>query len=162
LLGGKEVTLPQNAKSALLHVLEGNPNNKTKKELHKRQKNEEKLSLPRDKLEPPTWLTATGAKEFKRIVEVMEPTQLLTNGDVNTLALYCDTLADYHSFDRKIKQKGFMMKGRVNPFIREKRNSAQLLDKLAGELGMTPGSRASLAISMPAEIDGDDNNDEFD
>lgn len=155
--------MPQTAKSSLIHIMEGNPNNITKKELHKRKKNEEKLTLPRDKLIPPSWLTATGAKEFKRIVEIMEPTKLLTNGDVNTLALYCDTLADYHSFDRKIKQKGYMMKGRVNPFIREKRNSAQLLDKLASELGLTPGSRASLAINMP---EGEDNegggDDEFD
>lgn len=155
--------MPQTAKSSLIHLMEGNPNNITKKELHKRKKNEDKLTLPRDKLIPPSWLTATGAKEFNRIVEMMEPTQLLTNGDVNTLALYCDTLADYHSFDRKIKQKGYMMKGRVNPFIREKRNSAQLLDKLANELGLTPGSRASLAINMPDDSSGEgDDDDEFD
>ena len=151
--------MPQNAKSALIHVLEGNPNNKTKKELHKRQKNEEKLALPRDNLKPPAWLTITGVKEFNRIVNLMEPTELLTNGDVNTLALYCDTLADYRSYSKKIKQKGIMMKGRVNPFIREKRNSAQLLDKLANELGLTPGSRNSLAINMNSEEDTDD---EFD
>lgn len=155
--------MPQTAKSSLIHLMEGNPNNITKKELHKRKKNEDKLTLPRDKLIPPKWLTATGAKEFNRIVEMMEPTQLLTNGDMNTLALYCDTLADYHAFDRKIKQKGYMMKGRVNPFIREKRNSAQLLDKLANELGLTPGSRASLAINMPDDGSGEgDDDDEFD
>jgi len=134
-----------------------------KKSDRSNKKNEDKLTLPRDKLIPPSWLTATGSKEFNRIVEMMEPTQLLTNGDVNTLALYCDTLADYHSFDRKIKQKGYMMKGRVNPFIREKRNSAQLLDKLANELGLTPGSRASLAINMPDDGGGEvDDDDEFD
>jgi len=56
-----------------------------------------------------------------------------------------------------------MMKGRVNPFIREKRNSAQLLDKLANELGLTPGSRASLAINMPDDGSGEgDDDDEFD
>lgn len=143
--------------------MEGNPNNITKKELHKRKKNEDKLTLPRDKLIAPSWLTTTGTKEFNRIVEMMEPTQLLTNGDVNTLALYCDTLADYHAFDRKIKQKGYMMRDRVNPFIREKRNSAQLLDKLANELGLTPGSRASLAINMPDVEGGEgDGDDEFD
>jgi len=55
------------------------------------------------------------------------------------------------------------MKGRVNPFIREKRNSAQLLDKLASELGLTPGSRASLAINMPEGEDNEgDGDDEFD
>ncbi|WP_125711759.1 phage terminase small subunit P27 family [Companilactobacillus kedongensis] len=150
--------MPQNAKSALIHIYEGNPNNKSKKELYKRKNNEEKLSLPNDDLNPPTWLTATGAKEFNRIVSMMEPTKLLTNGDVNTLALYCDTLADYRSYSRKIKQKGVMMKGRVNPFIREKRNAAQLLDKLANELGLTPGSRASLAINMDS---GEDEDEDF-
>ena len=33
--------------------------------------------------------------------------------------------------------------------------------KLANELGLTPGSRASLAINMPDDNEGDDD-DEFD
>jgi len=152
--------MPRTAKSSLLHVLEGNPNNVTKKELHKRQKNEAKLALPADNIVPPTWLSISAKKDFNKIVEMMSKTTLLTNGDVNTLALYCDTLDDYKSYSRKIRQKGMFMKGKVNPFIREKRNAGQMLDKLANELGMTPGSRASLAINM--DEDNDDDQDEFD
>lgn len=151
--------MPQTAKSALSHIIEGNPNNKTKKELFKRKKNEEKLTLTRDNLNPPLWLSKTGIKEFNRIVELMDKTQLLTDGDTNTLALYCDTLADYQSYSRKIRQMGMLVNDKANPFIREKRNAAQLLDKLSNELGLTPGSRNSLAIGM--QDDENDDDDEF-
>ena len=52
--------MPRMAQSAYLQVLNGNPNNKTKKELNKRLKNEKKLSVSADNMKPPAWLT-TGA-----------------------------------------------------------------------------------------------------
>ena len=45
---------------------------------------------------------------------------------------------------------------KVNPFIREKRNAAQLLDKLGNELGLSPSARTSLAVNLPDMKEDDD------
>lgn len=42
--------MPRKAQSAALHILNGNPNNKAKKELRKRAKNEKKLNFGSEKL----------------------------------------------------------------------------------------------------------------
>lgn len=48
--------MPQNAKSAMLHIIEGNPNNKTKAELSRRKNNEERLKVSANNIDPPSWL----------------------------------------------------------------------------------------------------------
>lgn len=39
-----------------LQMMLGNPNNKTKKELYRRQKNEQKLAVSAENMEPPAFL----------------------------------------------------------------------------------------------------------
>ncbi|MCP8859448.1 phage terminase small subunit P27 family [Latilactobacillus curvatus] len=148
--------MPRTAKSAMLHIMEGNPNNKTKKELQKRQKNELKMKLSADNLVPPKWLNESAAKRFTEITQIMAPTGILSDSDVDTLAIYCDTLADYKSHKNKVKQLGMFKDGKVNPFVREKRNTAILLNRYANELGLTPSARASMAIHMSDDEDGDE------
>ena len=107
--------MPQAAKSAMMHLYEGNPNNLTKKEIYKRKKNEEKLKISSNNLKAPSWLEPGAKKNFKRIVELMEPTGILSDVDVDILAIYCDTYYDYLSYKRKIRKTGNMIDGRVNP-----------------------------------------------
>lgn len=148
--------MPQRAKDIALSLINGNPNNKTKKDLYKRKKNKQRLQLSADNLTPPGWLNSGAKKEFNRIVEILEKSQVLTNADVNTLAIYCDTLYDYKSYKNQIKKHGMLIDDKVNPFIREKRNAAQLLDKLGNELGLSPSARTSLAINLPDMKEDDD------
>lgn len=148
--------MPQAAKSAMMHLYEGNPNNLTKKEIYKRKKNEEKLKISSNNLKVPSWLEPGAKKNFKRIVELMEPTGILSDVDVDILAIYCDTYYDYLSYKRKIRKTGNMIDGRVNPLIREKRNASAALTKYANMLGLTPSARASLAIHLDDESDDDD------
>lgn len=148
--------MPRTAKSAMLHIMEGNPNNKTKKELQKRQKNELKMKLSADNLVPPKWLSAGAGKRFSEIAKIMAPTGILSDSDVDTLAIYCDTLVDYQSYKNKVKKLGMFKDGKVNPFVREKRNTAILLNRYANELGLTPSARASMAIHMGYDEDGDE------
>ncbi|EFK79361.1 phage terminase, small subunit, P27 family [Ligilactobacillus salivarius ACS-116-V-Col5a] len=148
--------MPQVAKSAMMHLYEGNPNNLTKKEIYKRKKNEEKLKVSSNNLNPPSWLEPGAKKNFKRIVELMEPTGILSDVDIDILAVYCDTYYDYLSYKRKIRKTGNLIEGKVNPLIREKRNAASALTKYANMLGLTPSARASLAIHLDEESDDDD------
>ncbi|RHW46090.1 phage terminase small subunit P27 family [Bombilactobacillus bombi] len=149
--------MPQKPKDIALSLIQGNPNNITKKELKKRKNNKQKLQLSADHLTPPNWLNSGAKKEFNRIIDLLSKTKLLTDADATTLAIYCDTLYDYKSYKNQIKKHGMMVNGRVNPFIREKRNAAQLLDKLGNELGLSPSARTSLMVNLPdMEEDEDD------
>lgn len=148
--------MSQAAKSALMHLYEGNPNNLTKKEIYRRKNNEEKLKVSSNNLNPPSWLEPGAKKNFKRIVELMEPTGILSDVDIDILAVYCDTYYDYLSYKRKIRKTGNLIEGKVNPLIREKRNASAALTKYANMLGLTPSARASLAIHLDEESDDDD------
>lgn len=151
--------MPQNAKSAMIHLYEGNPNNINKKELSRRAKNEQKLAISSANIKPPDWLTKSGESEFKRIVLLFEPTEILTEADINLLAVYCDTLVDYQAYITQIKKHGRLVKGKLNPFIHEKQKTAELLNKYANQIGLTPSARASLAINMNQSGDDDDEED---
>lgn len=150
--------MPQHAKSAALHILEGNPNNLTKKELYRRKKNEDSLQISAAHISPPAWLSVSAKKEFNLLKALFSETTLLTDADVNLMAVYCDTLIDYQAAVRST-QKHRTIKGRINPMLREKQKLAPLLEKLGNELGLSPSARASLAINKPEPEEDDD--DEF-
>lgn len=147
--------MPRSAKSAALHLLQGNPNNLTKKEIFKRKKNEEKLEISSENVVAPTWLSPSAKKDFYRVKKILAPAGILTDGDVDLLAIYCDTLSDYKAAVRSVK-KSRTIKGKLNPFLHEKQKLAPLLNKQANELGLTPAARASLAIHMDDEVEDDD------
>lgn len=150
------IIVPQKAKSVALHLMEGNPNNKTKKELYKRQKNEKKLAISAAHIDPPTWLSTGAKNEFNRLKKLLAPTEILTDADINLLAIYCDTLMDYKACNAEVKKHGRSVQEKPNPFWREKQKLAPLLQKLGNELGLSPSARASLAINMTEETTDDD------
>ncbi|WPC19431.1 phage terminase small subunit P27 family [Pediococcus inopinatus] len=153
--------MPRTAKSEMLHVIDGNPNNKTKKELHKRAKNEQNMVVDHDKVTPPAWLDTGAKKTFNEIGTYLIDAQIVNNLDVTALAIYCDTYYDYKACKRQIKKHGYMMAdGKVNPFVKERRNDALLLDKYGRQLGLTPQARVSLAIHIDTDDKGGD--DDFD
>lgn len=156
--------MPQVAKSALLHVLEGNPNNKTKKELYKREKNEKKLKVSSENMVAPSWLSAGGKKEFGRITDLYKQSDLLNELDIASLAIYCDLLMEYKSLTSLIKKNGQTCDNKgvkdLTPIVKEKRLLAPQIDKYARQLGLTPAARASLAINMSDDSGGGDD-DEF-
>ena len=153
------IYMPRVAKAAALSIIEGNPNNKTKKELYKRKRNEKKMQLSDDKLIAPSWLDPGAKKDFNFLVSLLKESKVVNNADLTQLAIYCDTLYDYKAYKRAVKKYGKLINGKINPFIREKRNAAQLLDKIGNEFGLSPTARNSIAINLPEENDSDDNED---
>lgn len=153
--------MPRTAQSAYMQMLEGNPNNKTKKELSKRVKNEQKLAVSAENMIAPTWLSTGAKKEFKRIVDLFKNAEILNEADIGELAIYCDALDDYKALGRLIKKNGRSANGDVSPFLKEKRQLLDKLDKLARSLGLTPAARASLAISLKSEDSGGDEDEDF-
>lgn len=154
--------MPRKAQSSIIQIFEGNPNNKTKKELAKRQKNEQKLNFGTQNLKPPKWLSSGAKKVFLMIVDIYKDTSFLNDADVVTLAQYCDWYSEYLACNNRLKKNGKSIDGKPSPELRLKLQISGELDRLARELGLTPSARASLAIHMNDEDEAkDDDDDEF-
>lgn len=152
--------MPRQAQSAIIHILEGNPNRKTKKELKKREKGEKRLAVSAENIDPPAWLTPGAKKEFNRIVKLFAKTQLFNEADIGELAIYADMLMEYKSCNARLKKHGREHDGKPSPDIRLKMQLAQQIDRLARNLGLTPTARASMAIHTPEE-EVDKSDDDF-
>lgn len=143
------------AKPVALHLLQGNKAHLTKGEIDKRLQAEQQFAVATDKIKPPKWLDDTGKKEFKRIVKEMAQTGILTNIDVDMLALYCDALSQYIECSETIRQEGIMVEytnkaaetNKVpHPLLSKKKQLFEQMKALASEFGFTPAARAKIAI----------------
>jgi P27 family predicted phage terminase small subunit len=141
------------AKSAKLTLLEGNSSRYTKAELERRIENEEKLKMRADNIIAPNWLSADAKKEFNRLAEILLECEVITEADINILALYCDALSEYKSCIKEIKAKGKWVGDKPNPFYVRKEKAFVQLKSAGTELGLSPSARAKLAINMNSEED---------
>lgn len=146
------------AKPINLQIFKENTAKMSKTDIEKRKKAEEALKVAKNRLKPPWWLGDIAAREFRYIVKETKDIDLLTNLDVHTLALYCNVYQQYVLMTERIAQDGIMVDANKSSetviashplFIRQH----QLMDqmrKLQGDLGLTPSSRARMAL-MKAE-----------
>jgi len=127
----------------------------TKKEIDARKEAEAKLRPNDDKVRPPGWLDGVAKKEFKRIVKELKEIGLVTNVDVNALALYCDAYSNYVKCSQIIEEEGLMVEytnkaaetNKVpHPLLTKKKQLHEQMKSLAVEFGLTPSSRAKLAL----------------
>lgn len=142
------------AKPIALHLMEGKKH-LTKAEIERRLAGEQQFSVACDKVKPPAWLNKAAKKEFKRLVKELAQTGLLTNIDVDALALYCDALTQYIECSKIIEQEGMMVEytnkaaetNKVpHPLLTKKKQLFEQMKALATEFGFTPCARAKIAI----------------
>jgi P27 family predicted phage terminase small subunit len=157
--------MPMPAKSARLFAIDGNAAHKTKKELNKRIEAEEKMKIHSDNIHAPTWLSKTAQKEFNRLAALLVEVEIMTEADINHLALYCDAYDKYICYDRQIKRTGYWIAGKnedkPNPFINKKSQAAAQMRAFATDLGLSPAARAKLAIRNTDSKPGDDEDEDF-
>ena len=63
--------MPQTAKNVLQLVANGNYNHKPKDELKRRAKNEQKLKVSAEHMNPPSYLEAGAKKQFRAILSCL-------------------------------------------------------------------------------------------
>ncbi len=148
--------MPTPAKSIKLQLLNGNKNHRTKDEIEKRIRNEEKLKIGHENVNPPSWLDATGKKEFRRLAKLLISIELMTDADITHLALYCDTYSQYLSYKRQVKKHGMWIEDKPNPFIKKMAEMAKQLRGFAADLGLSPSARARLAINLEEHTEDDE------
>ncbi|WAH44514.1 phage terminase small subunit P27 family [Alicyclobacillus fastidiosus] len=149
------VNLGRKAIPVHLQLLNGNKSRLTKKEIEQRAMAEKSLRPRADNIRPPTWLDSVAKKEFKRIAKELQELELLTNVDVNALAAYCDAYADYVECTRIIREEGLLVEytnkaaetNKVpHPLLTKKKQLHDQMRSLSLEFGLTPSSRAKLAM----------------
>lgn len=148
------------AKPVELLVLNGKKH-LTKEEIQKRRDAEAKLKPPADAVKPPSWLSKEARKVWKRVIASLDPLKIVTNADVEQLAMFCDAAARYAECSQIIAKEGIVIIGPKGPMQHPaavaQAKYATIVTRIGSKFGLDPSGRASLAISK-----GDDEpQDEF-
>ena len=104
----------------------------------------------------PTWLSPEGKRAWKRVVKQMSAMGILTLADVNIVARYCETWSRWRRAHAFVMEhgEGYESKrdGKTIVLKFPQMNVASQLNseltKLEDRLGLSPGSRANLAIDI--------------
>ena len=97
--------MPQTAKNVLQLVANGNYNHKPKDELKRRAKNEQKLKVSAEHMDPPSYLDPGAKKQFRAIIKLFKDTDLLNEADIDEIARYCDLTKEYKSCNARLDRK---------------------------------------------------------
>lgn len=143
-----------------LHLIKGNSNRLTKEQIEQRKEAEERIKPKADNINPPSWLKDKAKTEFNRLTKELSQIDLVTNVDIDALALYCDAYVDYIECSDIISKEGLMIEhtnkaGAENivphPLMTKKKQLFDQMKSLANEFGLTPGARAKIAIPKKEE-----------
>jgi len=128
-------------------LAEGNPG--------KRRLNSAAPNLKPALPEPPASLTAAAKAEWARLSQELFDAGLLTNVDRDALATYCEFWADWVDARSHIDvpggkvfitEKGYQQQ---SPWVGMANKAAANMLRIAAEFGLTPASRARLAVAPP-------------
>lgn len=170
-------SMPQPAKSAKLQLLNGNPNKKNTKELKQRSEAEERLKMKSDAINAPPWLDKTGKQAFEFIKSELLSIELVQNPDIYSMALFADSYSQYVDLKRQLKKMRTLHKKEYkrqklafekdgtevsiepelfgNPLSKQMDTCAKNIRLFGTDIGLSPASRAKLAIKL-AQDEGDD------
>lgn len=116
----------------------------TKKEIEFRRETEIKAKA--DDVKPPGWLTGGAKKEFIRLAEELLEIGIISNLDVQSLAMLCANQERYlqlqKEINKRIKMEGFSED--VQRLIRLQSNIFEICRKGASDFGLTISSRCKL------------------
>jgi P27 family predicted phage terminase small subunit len=161
----------RNAKPFSMHVLDGNRNKHSKEKLEKMEKADKKLRFKDDNIKAPYWLSTRAKNIFNKLVAEFEGMNLITNVDVNMIALYSDAFASYIDYTERIKKDGIIVTSLnnggfeqedVNPLIAKKEKAFAMIEKAGSKLGLSPVDRAKMVgLMMEDDKDEDKGNSRF-
>lgn len=134
-------------KPTVLKLLQGNPG--------KRKPNRREPKITTKGLTPPAWLGAIAKTEWRRLAKYL-PKGLLTQGDRQVFAQYCQVVARLQEAERAIDQFGMTFLSEngypcQRPEVAIAKNLHQLLRGLESDLGLNPSARSRISIEPPAD-----------
>ena len=101
----------------------------------------------------PTWMSVDEKAKWAEVVQLLEPTAIMTQNDRDVVALYCTTWCKWLDAHLKILRYGAVLKVgdalKRSPYAREEAEMATRCRHLMGVLGLTPSGRAGIAADGP-------------
>lgn len=116
----------------------------SKDEINKRREAENKLKGNNDLIKPPSYLTSNQKRIFKFIVKELNNVDILNNLDVNLLEFCAISIDRIRDIESKINKNPDLLLD--NKLISIKNKYTQEFFKCMQELGLSPSSRARLAL----------------
>lgn len=91
-----------------------------------------------------------------QIVKILTDVRVMTNLDVDALAIYCETYSFWVEATERVKHLGMVIKtdkGNIiqNPYLRIANNAQESMLQLLKEFGMTPAARTRVQAANGAE-----------
>ena len=108
----------------------------------------------------PEWLGEIAAKVWdETVADLAAIDGFLTSVDAGALSLYCHAWQEFHEARELIKRDGLVVKGREGVLVRHpalmvKKHATDTIASIGSKFGLTPVSRASLAIDAVNVIAG--------
>lgn len=107
---------------------------------------------------PPTWMSAVGKREFKRLSALLENAGVLTQVDLGVLAGYCEAWADVQAATKVVNDEGAVCEGAMgglyqHPAIGIRNKAWERLRTFGRELGLSPAARTRLDVKPTEESD---------
>lgn len=123
-----------------LKVLEGNPGGRRLVEPPK---------PPPSKPRCPSWLQPYAKTVWRRLVDILDDLGVLTTADRETMAVFCEAVADYRDATEKLAKTGLLVQGQkgnavTNPLWRIKRDAGKAIAEMSARFGLTPADRVRL------------------
>ena len=103
-------------------------------------------ALPR----PPKELSKEAKKEWRKTGKLLLDAGLLSDLDLNTFAMYCQTYGRWLEAVKEVNDKGQIIRApsgypMVNPFMTIEKQCLSTLGSLLQEFGLSPSSRTRVA-----------------
>lgn len=133
----------------------------TKKTMKERIETEKRLKGDNDNLNPPDFIKQdeVALKKFDEIVCELNKAEILSNVDVDLLAIYCDSWSNYVRATKMLSMQSLIeeQEGKTgvvktaNPYIKVQQSYAQQMTKLASLFGLSPADRSKIAHLNPSD-----------
>jgi P27 family predicted phage terminase small subunit len=138
-------------KPTVLKVLEGNPG---KRPLPKNEPKPEPLAP-----KCPAHLDKAAKREWKRVVDLLEPLGLVNKLNMAALAAYCQVYSRWVEAEGMIRKHGMLVKTpngypQLSPFMTVANRCLDQMKSYMVEFGMTPASMSRISIN-PGEAKDD-------
>ena len=122
--------------------------NYTKEEITEMEAAEEALRGGSEQVNKvPSHLSDLGKQYYKAITEEMKLSGVLSNLDIPLVSLTAETLAIIRDCEEMLNEEGLILEdGKPHPAVNIRDKNLSQVRSLMVQLGMTPSSRASIAV----------------
>lgn len=110
-------------------------------------------------IEPPAFLDAEAAAEWRRLSPALCAQKILTEADCAPFAAYCAAFSDFKRASEQLAQHGDIVANGesvcLSPFLKMKRDAEAAMVRWGREFGFTPQSRAGIVTPQADEGTGE-------